>query len=277
MAVIRLILLVTVLGGLMLLLAQNWSPAVPLVFLGLQTRPISLAVWMLLSTAAGVCTSLLISSLLKLSSRSATQRQRKSDYEPSPPKFNQRNKRESEFKEREFTPPAASSSQPPNDFEDSYDDWDLDRKADDWDFEEKFEEKEYSYNNPRSSYTKIQDDRDDEEFRDNNPRSSYTKIQDDRDYEDFREDFREPEEPEYDSVDSPYSYEKSELDDSDEGERKVDSVYDADYRVIIPPANSSTTSNTFDKQEESKNDKNDDDDWGFLDEDFDSDKKSPLK
>lgn len=256
MAVIRLILLVTVLGGLMLLLAQNWSPAVPLVFLGLQTRPISLAVWMLLSTAAGVFTSLLISSLLKLSSRSATQRQR-TPYEPPPPKFNQRNKRENEFKERKFTPPPASSPQPPDDFDDSYDDWDLDRKVDDWDDEEKFEEKEYSYDNPRSSYTKIQDDRDYEEF-------------------------REPEEPEndFDTVDSSYSYDKSELNDSDEKERKVDSVYDADYRVIVPPANPPTTSNTSNTSNEKTDNindkKDDDDDWGFLDEDFDSDKKPPL-
>lgn len=253
MAVIRLILLVTVLGGLMLLLAQNWSPAVPLVFLGLQTRPISLAVWMLLSTAAGVFTSLLISSLLKLSSRSATQRQR-TPYEPPPPKFNQRNKRENEFKERKFTPPPASSPQPPDDFDDSYDDWDLDRKVDDWDDEEKFEEKEYSYDNPRSSYTKIQDDRDYEEF-------------------------REPEEPEndFDTVDSSYSYDKSELNDSDEKERKVDSVYDADYRVIVPPANPPTSSNTPNEKTDNINDKkDDDDDWGFLDEDFDSDKKPPL-
>ena len=256
MAVIRLIFLVTVLGGLMLLLAQNWSPALPLVFLGLQTRPISLAVWMLLSTAAGAFTSISVSSLLKLSSRSVTQRQRTS-YEPSnSPKFNQRNKRENEFKERKFTPPPASSPQPPNDFEDSYDDWDLDRNVDDWDFEEK----EYSYSNPRSSYTKIQDD---------------------RDYEDFREP-EDPEEPEeiendYAKVDSPYSYDENELNDSGKGERKVDSVYDADYRVIIPPANPSTTSNTSEEEEkDNKNDKNDDDDWGFLDEDFDSDKKSPL-
>ncbi|BAY85696.1 hypothetical protein NIES267_51970 [Calothrix parasitica NIES-267] len=270
MAVFRLIFLVTVLGGLMLLLAQNWSPAVPLVFLGLRTRPISLAVWMLLSTAAGAFTSLLINSLLKLSSRSVTQRQRTS-YEPSTsPKANQRNKRENEFKERKFTPPPASSPQPPDDYEDSYDDWDLDRNADDWDDDEK----EYSYSNPRSSYTKIQDERDYEEFRDSNPRSSYTKIQDDRDYEEFRE----PEELEddYPKVDSSYSYDESESNDSGEEERKVDSVYDADYRVIIPPANPSTTSSTSNEEKDNKKDKNDDDEWGFLDEDFESDKKSPL-
>lgn len=265
MAVIRLIFLVTVLGGLMLLLAQNWSPAVPLVFLGLQTRPISLAVWMLLSTGAGVLTSLLISSLLKLSSSGVKQRQR-TFYEPSDSKQfnqrenqrnNQRNKRENEFdefKERKYTPPPASSPQPPDDFENSYDDWDLDRNADDWDFEEK----RYSYNNPRSSYTKIQDDRDYE----------------DRDYEDFRE----PEEPEddYPKADSSYSYDKSELNDSDIEEPKVDSVYDADYRVIIPPTNPSPTSDSSNEENDNKKDKNDDDDWDFLDEDFDLDKKSPL-
>ncbi|MEM6401288.1 MAG: LapA family protein, partial [Cyanobacteria bacterium P01_D01_bin.116] len=236
-----------VLGGLMLLLAQNWSPAVPLVFLGLRTKPISLAAWMLLSTTAGVFTSSLVSSLLQLSSRSVTKRQRTS-YEPSDsPKANQRNNREKEFKERKFTPPRASSPQPLDDFsdsEDTRDDWDLDRNADDWDFEEK---KEYSYSNPRSSYTKIQDD---------------------RDYEDFRES-----EDNYDSADSSYSYDKSDLNDSGVEERKKREVYDADYRVIVPPPNPSTTSNTSVKENDNKKD---DDDWDFLDEDFDSDKKSQL-
>ena len=45
MAVIRLILLVAVLGGLTLLLVQNWSPALPLVFLGIRTQALPLAIW----------------------------------------------------------------------------------------------------------------------------------------------------------------------------------------------------------------------------------------
>ncbi|WP_414621008.1 LapA family protein [Calothrix sp. CCY 0018] len=253
MAVIRLILLVAVLGGLMLLLAQNWSPAIPLVFLGLRTQPLSLAVWMLLSTAAGALTSLLMSSLVKLSSRGTRQQRQTSSYEPfDSPRVNKRTPqekaskekafKEEQFKERISTPPPASP-QSSDQFEDSDDDdWDLDRNVnDDWDSQEReyVEEKEYITSNSRSSYTKIQDD---------------------RDYEDFEEP-----ENDYDSADSSYSYEKSDLKDS---RAEKTEVYDADYRVIVPPPTQSTVSGTSDKS----NDKGNDDDWDFLEEDFSEDK-----
>lgn len=252
MTVIRLILLVTVLGGLMLLLAQNWSPAIPLVFLGLRTQPLSLALWMLLSTAAGALTSLLITSLVQLSSLGNKQ-QRASSYEPSvSPRFNKRTPKqkppqEKEFKERISTPPAASP-QPSND-EDTYDDdWDLDRNVnDDWDSEEGeyFEEKEYVSANPRSNYTKIQDD---------------------RDYEDFPFAVND-----YDSAADSYSYDKSDL--KDIKAEKTESVYDADYRVIIPPVSQSATPDTLDN--DNSENKQDDDDWDFLEDDFSEDK--PLR
>ncbi|MBD2773478.1 LapA family protein [Iningainema tapete] len=54
---------------------------------------------------------------------------------------------------------------------------------------------------------------------------------------------------------SVYSYSYQEPKNS--GVRKTESVYDADYRVIVPPHQPSTTN------------KADDDDWGFLDEDLD--------
>ena len=245
MTVIRLIILVTVLGGLMLLLAQNWSPAIPLVFLGVRTQPLSLAVWMLLSTAAGVLTSLLISSLVQLSSRGVKQQRQSSYQPPDSPRFNKRTPKEKapkekEFQERIYSPPA--SPQPSN-YEDTYDDdWDLDRNAnDDWDSEERqyFEEKEYVSRSPRSNYTKIQDD---------------------RDYEDFP--FAVDD---YDSADS-YSDDKSDLKDSTV--EKTESVYDADYRVIVPPVNQSTTPATSDNSDNKK----DDDDWDFLEDDFSEDK-----
>jgi hypothetical protein len=260
MTVIRLILLVTVLGGLMLLLAQNWSPAIPLVFLGLRTQPLSLAVWMLLSTAAGALTSLLISSLIQLSSRGVKQR-RASSYESfdSPPINKQTPKqkapKQKEFKERISTPPPPSPQ--PSAREDTYDDdWDLDRKVnDDWDSEEReyfeeSEEKEYTTANSRSSYTKIQSP--------------------DRDYEDFREP-----ENDYDSPADSYSYDKSDLKDYKVG--KTESVYDADYRVIIPPSSQPTTPYTSDSDnKENKENKQDtEDDWDFLEEDFSEDK--PLR
>ncbi len=231
----------------MLLLAQNLSPAIPLVFLGSRTQPLSLAVWILLSTAAGALTSLLISSLVKLSSRGVTQ-QRQPSYEPSnSPRFNKRTPREKapqekEFKERIYPP---SASPQPSDERDTYDDdWDLDRNVnDDWDYEEReyFEEKEYVSANPRSNYTKIQSP--------------------DSDYEEFPESVSD-----YDGADS-YSYDQNDLKDS--RVEKTESVYDADYRVIVPPVSQSTTPDTSDN---SRNQKQDDEDWDFLEDDFSEDK-----
>ena len=66
MPVIRLFLLLVVLGGLTLLLGQNWSPVLPLVFLGAKTQALPLAIWILLSVAAGAVTSLFITGLFKL-------------------------------------------------------------------------------------------------------------------------------------------------------------------------------------------------------------------
>lgn len=62
----RIALLLVVLGGLTLLLGQNWSPVLPLVFLGAKTQALPLAIWILLSIAAGAITSLLITGLFKL-------------------------------------------------------------------------------------------------------------------------------------------------------------------------------------------------------------------
>lgn len=240
MNVIRLILLVVTLGVITLLLAQNWSPAIPLVFLGLRTQPLSLAIWMLLSAAAGACSSLLISSLLQLLSRDVARLRQNSYDEPlNPPRAKQRTPREKEsYQENRI--PRESQPQAPNELENSYDDdWDLDDSiSDDWDFgERRYQERDY--------------------------RSEYTKIQDERDYEDFEEP-----ENDYQSADSSYSYNKRDLKNSGIG--KTESVYDADYRVIIPPASSSTPAKSSQKD-------NNDDDWGFLDEDFDDEKPSPRE
>lgn len=67
MVVIRITLLLVVLGGLALLLAQNWLPGLQLVFMGVKTQPLPLALWILISLAAGANTSLFITSLFKLS------------------------------------------------------------------------------------------------------------------------------------------------------------------------------------------------------------------
>lgn len=99
MAVIRLTLLVTVLGGLTLLLVQNWSPVLPLVFLGMRSQPLPLALWILFSTAAGAGTSLLITSLFKLSNYFRGQPRQVT------PKSTTTSNRSTANRKEEFTPP----------------------------------------------------------------------------------------------------------------------------------------------------------------------------
>ena len=244
MTVTRLILSVAVLGTIALLLAQNWSPAVPLVFLGLQTQPIPLAIWMLLGAAAGALTSLLFNGLLQLSNRYIKQQRQTTSYESlNSPRTRKPNPREKESSQKNSNPPRVNIPEPLDELENTEDDdWDLDKNAnDDWDFEERH-------------------------YRARDSRSQYTQIQDDRDYEDFPES-----ENDYEPVDSSYSYNKNDLNRSGIG--KTESIYDVNYRVIVPPADSSTTS-----QGDSDSDgKDNDEDWGFLDEDFYSDKSSKPK
>lgn len=125
MPVIRLLLLLLVLGGLTLLLVQNWSPVLPLVFLGMATGSLPLAVWILLSIAAGAFTSLLITGLFKLSNYFV---QNSSQRSKAPPERTQRS----------GAPKTASPSQPDTDStpNDTDDDWDTDSTLDDWDFED---------------------------------------------------------------------------------------------------------------------------------------------
>jgi uncharacterized integral membrane protein len=129
MAIIRIILLLVVLGGLTLLLVQNWSPVLPLVFLGVRTQALPLAVWILLSIAAGAFTSLFITGLFNLSNYFARSSRSK--------RRNVIGRWSAERKQADKTP--ASSSKPDTDStpSDTEDDWDSDSTSDDdWDFEQ---------------------------------------------------------------------------------------------------------------------------------------------
>lgn len=124
MPVIRLILLLVVLGGLTLLLTQNWSPVLPLVFLGVKTQALPLAIWILISIAAGAFTSLFITSLFKLSNH-----------------FGRSSKRRyvSGASAQYSQPPKTAASQPKPDDANSTDtdDWSSGTTDDDdWDFED---------------------------------------------------------------------------------------------------------------------------------------------
>jgi hypothetical protein len=220
---IRLILLVAVLGGLTLLLVQNWSPVLPLVFLGIRTQPLPLAMWILFSTAAGAFTSVFISSLFNLSTY-FTQQQRptrlKSPPTSPPPK---QTRKEEVFSRPVSPPPQASTTESRS--SDVADDWDTNNSTDDdWDFEERSEE----------ARTRSSED---------------TQVRDSQSYE------RQQEPKTGSQSGSVYSYSYRQPKNSGVG--KTESVYDADYRVIIPPYQPPTTTNQ----------KNDDDDWGFFEDD----------
>ena len=65
MDVIRFIILVTTILWLIIILVQNFGNSLPLVFLGMRSQSLPLGLWVLLSIIAGVCTSLVITRLLK--------------------------------------------------------------------------------------------------------------------------------------------------------------------------------------------------------------------
>ncbi|HLO88826.1 MAG TPA: LapA family protein [Nostocaceae cyanobacterium] len=201
MPVTRLILLLVVLGGLTLLLVQNFSPALPLVFLGARTKPLPLALWILFSTTAGAATTILIFTLLKLINYPAAPIPKttptNSQRPPTTPREEPKVDSKSASNQREY-----STS---NDF----DDWETDNNEDS-DWEETEQPK--TYDRPQT------------------PRSGSQSG-------------------------SVYSYSYKEPKNTAAG--KTESVYDADYRVIIPPYQPPTKTQP------------EDDDWDFLaDDDF---------
>ena len=223
MAVIRLILLVAVLGTLTLLLVQNWSPVLPLVFLGMRTQALPLAIWILFSTAAGAVTSLLIAGLFNSTGQ---KRQTPLKSPATSPRVANRTRREEPFSRKQAPPSTVSEVDPRT--SDELDDWDTDRSAnDDWDFDEN--------NNVTSN---------------SSPQNTQTRDSDT---------YERQQEPKSGSKSgSVYSYSYQEPKNSGVG--KTESVYDADYRVIVPPYQPPTTKST------------DDDDWGLFDDDDTEDK-----
>ncbi|HCF28378.1 MAG TPA: hypothetical protein DEV81_14515 [Cyanobacteria bacterium UBA11049] len=240
MAVIRLFLLLVVLGCLTLLLVQNWSPVLPLVFLGARTQPLPLAIWILFSIAAGAITSLFISGCFKLSNYfTPSQPRKRRQVAASSFRSNTTRAEAPKSSQANYT---TSTSQPNTDSTPTEDlnDWES-NSSDDWDFEQETQVRDKT---PR---TEPQDTvREDKNYQVNNePKSSYR--------------------------DSSYSY--SYREPSNSGVGRTESIYDADYRVLTPPhRQTNTTENKNQNQDDWK-----DEDWGFEDDEdwgFD-DKESP--
>jgi hypothetical protein len=218
MAVIRLILLVSLLGGLTLLLVQNFSPVLPLVFLGMRTLPLPLALLILFSTAAGAFTSLLMTTLLRLSNLFAGQQKTPI---PSPSPRRQTTPSQEPTTSRPSQPPSASKTEKTT--SSTFDDWDNNGEDDDWDIEEQSQ---------TAGSGKVYE-------RQQTPKSGSQSG-------------------------SVYSYNYKEPKNTAVG--KTESVYDADYRVIIPPYQPPKTNQT------------EDDDWDFFnDDDAFEDENKPTR
>ncbi|AFZ00148.1 hypothetical protein [Calothrix sp. PCC 6303] len=250
MPVIRLILLVTILGGLTLLLAYNWSPVLPLKFFGMATQGLPLAMWILFSTAAGAATTVFISGLFgfsnyfgrktqqnKVKSASASQRTQTSrEEEPTGSYGNSSTRGENKDKLRDSTSERVSdrvNQKLDNEYEDD-DDWDMNRNTDDWEFDSEEETP---------------------------PQNRKQRVRDTDNYQPQRQPKNTPQ------SNSTYSYSYQEPKGSSVG--KTESIYDADYRVIIPPYPSSPEEAPTKLQDESEDNENQDDDWGLFDEDDD--------
>lgn len=114
------------------MLGQNWSPVLPLVFLGAKTQALPLAIWILLSVAAGAVTALFITGLFKLANyftRSPSPRRKA----PPPSRSSAQRQAHNAAASRPATKPAPDST-PRN----LANDWisDSSTNDDDWGFEE---------------------------------------------------------------------------------------------------------------------------------------------
>lgn len=200
MPVIRIVLLVSVVGGLTLFALSNLSPVLPLVFLGTQTLALPLAIWVGGAIAAGAITSFFLQALNALLNGDSIQ-------EPVTPRDipprNRPFERESPEPQRFYTPPPpeTATNRDGSDWEEPNDE--------NWDFEEE---------SARATSNQQEFERDRTTPPPPGDRTSYEAKQ----------------EPKTGSQSgSVYSY--SYREPSESGVGKADAVYDANYRVITPP------------------------------------------
>ena len=227
MPIIQILLLFVLVGGLSLLVLQNLSPVLPIVFLGMKAQALPLAAWILGALAAGFFTSLCIQFFSYLQRRSLLVRIRQLEASPSKEPEKRRETAQTASRQTSYTPPPPEPETPTSeDTSEEWDDWEVEEapEDDDWDFDEE----------PKR------------------PEGQDTVIQDSREYE-------VKQEPKSRTVTgSVYSYSYREPNISGAG--RTEAVYDANYRVITPPYRDrdNPPSNTSNPEEE--------DDWGFDDD-----------
>ncbi|MDZ4876426.1 MAG: hypothetical protein CLLPBCKN_005846 [Chroococcidiopsis cubana SAG 39.79] len=277
MAAIRFFLLLILLGGLTVLLVQNWTPVLSLVFLGGQTQALPLSIWILFSVAAGAITSIFIASCFQIASYFAQPRAKKQRRRAA--KTSTRFASEEKNPNKTPDPPktntysyTASSPRPTQPSVQESDGWDT-TANDDWNFTE---DTEPATQDPpdRQEYTdRVVADRkrssnldDDWDYvpqdTQRQPQERQKNYASDETNRPTSNDTNEPNEPNSsDRSASVYSYSAREPKNSGIG--RTESVYDAEYRVLTPPYKQQNTSSP---PPSNRPQNNDDDDWGFVDD-----------
>ncbi|AOX01481.1 hypothetical protein BJP34_20345 [Moorena producens PAL-8-15-08-1] len=224
------IFLCLVIGGLALFVVDNWLPVLPLVFLGMKTPPLPLALWIVGAVGAGVLTSISLRLPNYLAWRYSSRNSEPPDDEPLFSEYSRGESYQTQTRQ-DKTRERPASKQTSKD--DTSSDWE-ESSSQEWDFEE-----DQNSDRVSSGRQGVKQDS-----------TSHTTKGDPTSY-DLSE---EPESS--DQSDSVYSYGYRKPGNSGVG--KSETVYDAKYRVINPPYK------TVAKQTEE-----DEEDWGFEDdEDF---------
>jgi len=278
MAAIRFFLLLVLLGGLTVLLVQNWTPVLPLVFLGGQTQALPLSIWILFSVAAGAITSIFIATCFQISSYFAQPRAKKPRRRAVKTASRSTAEEKNTYKAPDTTGTSSYSytaapppRQTPTSVQDDSDDWET-STDDDWNFSEDTPAKS-DRNTDRTEYTdrsvadttRSSEPRDDWEYipqKEPQPQPQVT-VKNYTNYENDNETKKEParEPKSSDRPDSVYSYSSDEPKNSGVG--RTESIYDAEYRVLTPPYKQQNPSSP---PPNNRPQNNDEDDWGFIDD-----------
>jgi uncharacterized integral membrane protein len=281
----RSVFLLVIVVGLTIFALQNVEPALSLVFLGMRSPALPLSIWILLSMAIGVVTSLLISGLLSFSNylsqspnrtdrdsynRDTLSNDRRTPYAPPPPPRKQEIDPDRNRGNRETQPAAGPRTESRTEY----------GKTTGYNARTVLQETPVP--NPRNakdyaqSGTSVVADDDDDWVSDGskiNSQGSDDDWGDDREIVDRPNvnevleanprNYEAQQEPKSQSwAGSVYSY--GYRDPSKSGVGQTESVYDAEYRVLIPPDGAIPETGNW---QVPSNNSEDEEDWGLDDDD----------
>lgn len=240
MSLPRLITLLVIVAGLVTLVLSNLSPSLAIVFLGLRSPAFALGFWLLIAITIGILISLAIVGLFQLSNYWVQpQRNSSSGRSPKPPvqplasepepleeSERPRWRTQTQMPVEAVNRPSEARTSTPR-----VDDWETEVKPinPSWEEEDWGNDTQESVNSPPSQEPESDQEWQEEDWEESSsPSQTPERSQPTPDYE-------VPQTPKTESWSgSVYSF--GYRDDGNSGVGQTESVYDADYRVITPPA-----------------------------------------